>query len=877
MITNYPNKQMKKNIVLSITLLIFSMICSASEIINPFPRQIVKQTQIKEFNFNKSTAGWDDVINCSVKTKNGCLVITSSESDPQIYLKNISLAGPVKIHLKTKSKSRGTLQLFWTTDSSPSPTADKMVTLNTLPDGKWHEYSVEIPEKAKIKMLRLDPYAAEGEMEIDWIKIDEIKYHPLEIVQVLQSKDFVEAVVTNHSNKKIKFISGGKSFTIHPAAQLRLKQKVNLNSPFEAFDFNLKPDGKTKLPALVRPVNIINWNAETNWISLNSGNLKLKITTDGTGAKVFYKNNLCAALFPIAKSGNKILEFKIVGLSSNKIKLISENVENFTIELDKNYIKYCLEGRCPQRPNPHSNNKVAAVEGTPVFTGPTIRIKDSIEQALLPGVEYLGKNEKSSTDLDLKVKEHIRYKPDKMLVTMPLMSFVTPESSVAMKWQNMNLQPYFAVPDFFNGAAGGLMSLEGKKIKVLIRFSKGWNDGNNLENIIEWSVKLSGLPPVPKPPRTEKEQLQLCLKGIDSVHNENGWGHCADDHFQKLFYADYVSLIWRATGKIEKTPNLIPGGGHLPLPEAFFITGRAEKWLKIRINQAKEIIKSQKPDGSFRYDGKFREGHFEDTASGYCAVNAQQLLRIAYYTGDEKALAAGLKALDYISRFRTPRGSQTWEIPLHTPDILASARITKSYILGYKLTGDEKYLKVARKWALSGIPFVYLWGNQPIMKYATIAVLGATGWIAPNWIGLPVQWCGLVYADAILDLAEYDKTFDWKKLAKGIYICGEQMQYTSGKTIGTLPDSFTLKTQTRNIYDIGPLMLIQFQRRFAGKPCGIYAARYKGNTIAAPFPVKIKNGKAIINAQKGLDYQVIINQKVVDIKSKGRDEIELKF
>ncbi|RLD12204.1 MAG: hypothetical protein DRI44_01440 [Chlamydiae bacterium] len=847
---------MKKNIICFALLLILPAICSASEIINPFPRQIVEQTQVKEFNFNKNTEGWNNVINCDVKAKNGNLIITSSHDDPQVYLKNISFNGPIIISLKTKSKSRGTLQFFWTTPASPNPTSDKSATVISIPDGKWHEYSVEIPVKSKITMLRLDPYGAEGEMEIDWIKINEIKYHPLEIVQVLQSKDFVEAVVTNHSNEKIAFISGDKKFTINPAEGLKINQKINKNSPFEAFTFNLKPAGKTKFPSLVRPVNNINWSAGTNWLNFNSGNLNLKVTPDGIGAMIYYKKNLCAAIFPIAKIGNKILNFKIVALSSNKIKLISKNVKNFTIELKNNYIKYNLE----------------ADEN---IEGPIVRIKDSIEQALLPGIEYLGKNEKSSTDLDLKIPAHIRYKPDKMWVTMPLMAFVTPKSSVAMKWQNMNLQPYFAVPDFFNGADGGMMALEGKKIKVLIKISNGWNNGKTLENIIEWSVKSSGLPKLPTPPRSNKKEIELCLKGIDSVHNENGWGHCADDHFQKRFHADYVSLIWRATGKIEKTPDLIPGGGHLPSPESFFITGRADKWLKIRINQAKEMIKSQRPDGSFHYDGKFQEGHFEDTASGYCAIPAESLLRTAYYTGDEKALTAGLKTLDYISRFRTPRGSQTWEIPLHTPDILASARITKSYILGYKLTGDKKYLKAARKWALTGIPFVYLWGNQPIMKYATIAVLGATSWIAPNWIGLPVQWCGLVYADAILDLAEYDKTFDWKKLAKGIFLCGEQMQYTSGKTIGTLPDSFTLKMQTRNIYDIGPLMLIQFQRRFAGKQCGIYVARSGKKIITAPFPVKIKNGKAIIKAEKGLNYQVIINQKIRNIKSMGSDSIKL--
>jgi hypothetical protein len=70
-------------------------------------------------------------------------------------------------------------------------------------------------------------------------------------------------------------------------------------------------------------------------------------------------------------------------------------------------------------------------------------------------------------------------------------------------------------------------------------------------------------------------------------------------------------------------------------------------------------------------------------------------------------------------------------------------------------------------------------------------------------------------------------------------------------------------------------MLIQFQRRFAGKPCGIYVARDKENIVTSPFPVKIKSGKAMIDAQKGLDYQVIINQKVRNVKSKGIDVIKI--
>ncbi len=44
------------------------------------------------------------------------------------------------------------------------------------------------------------------------------------------------------------------------------------------------------------------------------------------------------------------------------------------------------------------------------------------------------------------------------------------------------------------------------------------------------------------------------------------------------------------------------------------------------------------------------------------------LLDYARLTGDPRALAAGLRTLDYMKRFCVPRGAQVWEVPLHTPD-----------------------------------------------------------------------------------------------------------------------------------------------------------------------------------------------------------------
>ena len=40
------------------------------------------------------------------------------------------------------------------------------------------------------------------------------------------------------------------------------------------------------------------------------------------------------------------------------------------------------------------------------------------------------------------------------------------------------------------------------------------------------------------------------------------------------------------------------------------------------------------------------------------------------------------------------------------------------------------------------------------------------------WLGLPVQWCGLVYADALYRLEPHDPKGPWKQLADGIAASG---------------------------------------------------------------------------------------------------------
>ena len=504
--------------------------------------------------------------------------------------------------------------------------------------------------------------------------------------------------------------------------------------------------------------------------------------------------------------------------------------------------------------------------------GPVVRVAGALKQGLFAGLEYLGQGEHSSSRLDIETDEHIRFAPDPLKVTMPLMAFVTDRASVAMSWDDMALQPVFATPNFFDGTDDHRMTLQGRNIYAVIRCGT-----DPLEESIAWAVGRYGLPALPAAPRTHAQQNEICLAALNGpLRTKDGWGHCVQASWARQPLADMASTVWRLSGEIPAFDHFVPGGAHVPNGTIYFVTGRADEWLDIQRKQARNHIARQQADGSYRYDGEYRRGHFENTASGVCALPAARLLEFAYVTGDQEALQAGLRTLDYMKRFDTPRGAQVWEVPLHTPDQLASAYLVWAYTRGYQMTGNEEYLRAARKWALSGIPFTYLWGRYPIMAYATPPVYGATNWVAPNWMGMPVQWVGGVYAYALTLLAPHEKTLDWNHLARGILISAQQQQYPDGDYVGLLPDSFNIPHQRRQPADINPCALVSLQTVLDGEVDFLCVAVEGDRRVAAPFPVTLRDGTAQIEGREGLAYQILIDgETVLDVKSQGHDEVAL--
>jgi hypothetical protein len=820
----------------------------AQEII-PYPRAVIKTEKVIEWMFKTDAAGWTAAHEC-VLTADGVLRIQSSGDDPYLFGPPIQVTGPITARLRLKCVAGGNGQIFWTTPAAPNFNEDHSRHFHLIHDNQWHDYSVALPAEGAIQQLRLDPAEGPGVIEVESFQLVRETLHPLEIQSVHTDGADFSVRLKNFSTEPISFTMDGRPFIIGAGAISEFSQIAPGKAPFRTHDIVIQPAG---LPPLQRVVSIIDFRSTAHWASLQSHALILRAGRDGSGARIELGGRLVGVLVPLLTRDGVTPKLELTS-KGNSLRWHGEGV---TLNLSL-----------------HEDSITVDIQSDRPCEGPVLRAFGPLEQGLFPGLEYLAKGEHSSSTLDIETEDHIRFAPDPMKVTMPLMAFVTDRATAAMTWRDMTLQPLFATPNFMDGPEGHRASLRGRSINctILVR------QPGPIEDAILWAVRQRGLPLLPTAPRSRQAELDLCLTALSGppLKTDEGWGHCAEANWPRQPYADEASTVWRLTGQIPALPRLTPGGSHIVNDSIYFLTGKAHEWLDMRAASAHGIIAEQKPDGSFRYDGKFRPGHFEDTASGYCAGRAVELLEHALLTGDAASLQAGLKALEYMKHFRDPRGAQTWECPLHTPDILASACLVHAYVRGYELTGRRDFLDRARAWAITGLPFVYQWSDEPTMAYATIAVFGATGWQAPNWMGLPVQWCGYDYAYALTMLAPLDQTMDWKRIAAGILTTAEQMQYPSGQFAGCEPDSFNLAHQGRNGPAINPCAIVSLRLALEGKLDSLAVATDGGHRVVAPFPVSIHDNQARIEARQGVSYEVVVDgARIVQVNSSGDDSIPL--
>ena len=82
--------------------------------------------------------------------------------------------------------------------------------------------------------------------------------------------------------------------------------------------------------------------------------------------------------------------------------------------------------------------------------------------------------------------------------------------------------------------------------------------------------------------------------------------------------------------------------------------------------------------------------HFAKHANGLGGRVLVEVLEAATFCADTELTERALRVLDQQTKL------YAGEVPLHTPDILASAQMVRAYVYGYVLTGKVDYLEQAR-------------------------------------------------------------------------------------------------------------------------------------------------------------------------------------
>jgi hypothetical protein len=498
-------------------------------------------------------------------------------------------------------------------------------------------------------------------------------------------------------------------------------------------------------------------------------------------------------------------------------------------------------------------------------------------QAVFPGLEYL-ENEPSSSEADVIGPQSRRQVPANHKLTFPLMAIQADGHYAGLVWEHEpRFSALFDSPDRILGTGGHVMGVfhpgsdgfnrhegdlmptraeplrAGRKLVLKAQIIGG--QGNSVVPAIQQYVKVRGLPPVPPSGYSFNEYVAFTAGGwLDSdIREGDRYRHAIfGDRFRAQPAADAAMYLQWLAGHT-KAPALrhrleaasrhalaeAPGGrldngliGHVEYPVQSLVFGGVGDSVEYQRRKAQTHLLRIRSDGTVAYrpasDGvDYGRTHYADHASGLSARELKSALESAMFAGDRALIGEVLGRLRELHRTYAngvPRGAQTWEVPLHTPDILASAHLVRAFTMGYQLTGEREYLEAASYWAWTGLPFLYL--VNPVgtsdVPYGCITVFGATAWTFPVWLGRPVQWCGLVYADALYRLLPYDSTGPWKQVADGITATGLRYCWPAEDRAnqGLLPDAWevlglirvdppinpgTLQASAVHLYGKGPL------------------------------------------------------------------------
>ena len=511
------------------------------------------------------------------------------------------------------------------------------------------------------------------------------------------------------------------------------------------------------------------------------------------------------------------------------------------------------------------------------FEGPMLYVLQR-EEAIFPGLEWLVDDEVSSDCLDI-AEDHpdrLRYVVHPQWVTIPAVGVQSRSGTVGLlwdvhqKWDGRRDRPsaVFASPDRFGNQRSHLVGLflptvpdfvapntrtaqkpypleAGRPVALRAWIFVDGSSRDPLAVIDQW-IRQFGLPkPAPLPRSTYPQEIEFSMQGYlkslwDPQAKEwwptkgGGMLSAAKDR-PRSFVADLLvgealspspDVRRQCRARAEEVLAIIGGR---PRIDAQRFPGPMERLVGDPGPPA-ALLSSREADGAWHFDadqvgaGPFVGADYHELGPdnavevGLCARRAYEVLRFARVTGDREVYRQMQPTLERMEGFRVPRAAQVWEVPVHTPDILAAADAVDAYLEAYRFSRDPRWLRDAVVWARRGLPFVYLWEDpeRPFLVGASIPVFGAS-WMQGSWFGRPVQWNGLRYAESLLKLAEYDRSLAWRELAETVVRSAIHQQDVRGENAALWPDNLSAIDSQKCSWVFSPSMILQDVLRLMGR------------------------------------------------------------
>jgi len=402
-----------------------------------------------------------------------------------------------------------------------------------------------------------------------------------------------------------------------------------------------------------------------------------------------------------------------------------------------------------------------------LFWGPRLHVGEGSfggakEEALFPGLEYLGAGERSSANRALAPDARMGFVPHPAKITLPLMGVVHQGRMVGLmwdplqQWNGVDSRPsaLFASPNWIEGQDNHLLGLflpsvpdyvaeNGLRAHTPARLGAGQAVSltaqlfaapaeHAVDAVDLYLAERGGLPAVPLPdPAAALERLVQALTTTAWEDAAKGWpaeyGGVAGPQpavmvglGEAAAVLTDAALAQRARERVQEALSAQPGR---TLPLALRVGG-LDAALRWEQGQAMDRLRRQQPDGSWTYAPTERgeaglrslmappqpgviaaEG---ERNQGITAGHLAPLWEYVLIFGDPSALEAALRGLKDLERYAIPYVYGQDECP-PSPSLHGSLLALRCYLLAYRITGERSYLDRAVYWARTGLPFLYLW------------------------------------------------------------------------------------------------------------------------------------------------------------------------